>query len=148
MAAILKRTSQFGIALISVVAFLLAQQVCAIENFLGTETSHAHAATDSHHSHSSSDHDHNSHDHNNSKSSDDACCKNAPALFLTQSATIQPEKLFVQLNVVCSLIISQFISDYTQQFVYQSSTDPPYLRQNRNALVSLSLAPNAPPIPA
>jgi hypothetical protein len=143
VAAILKRASQIGIALVSVVAFLLSQQVCAIENFLGAETSHTHTTTDNHHSHSPSDHDHNSHDPNNSKGSDDTCCKNAPSLFLTQSATAHPEKVLLQLDVVYNLIIPQFFSDYVQQTI-----NPPYLKQHRNALISLSLAPNAPPFPA
>lgn len=148
VAAILKRTSQIGIALVSVAAFLLSQQVCAIENFLGAETTHTHTTTDSHHSHSPSDHDHSSHDHNNSKGSDDTCCKNAPSLFLTQLATAHLEKVLLQLDVVYNLIIPQFFSDYVQQTINRSSTDPPYLKQHRNALISLSLAPNAPPFPA
>lgn len=146
VAAILNRTSQIAIALVSVVAFLLSQQVCAVENFLAAETSHTHTTTDSHHSHSPSDHDHSSHDHNNSKSSDDTCCKNAPSLFLTQSATAHPEKALLLLDVVYGLIIPQIFSDYAQQTINRSSTDPPFLRQHQNALISLSLAPNAPPL--
>lgn len=148
VAVTLRKTSQIGIALISLFALLLSQQVCAVENFLGAEAPHSHTASDEHHSHSPSGDDNHSHDHNHSNSSDDTCCKSAPSLFLTQGAAVHPEKVLVQLSVVYSWVYSQFVPDYAQQLVTRSSTDPPYLQHHRNALLSLSLAPNAPPIPA
>lgn len=148
MPALLKKTSKIGIALISLAALFLSQQICAVEDFLSAEAPHSHTGSGDHHSHSPSDRDNHSHDQNHSNDSGDTCCKNAPSLILTQSTTVHPEKVLGQLSVIYSWVYSQLVRDYAQQVVTRSSTDPPYLKHYQNALLSLSLAPNAPPVPA
>lgn len=126
---------------------LLSQQLCAAESLIQKESSETPA------SHQHSSHDHSGHDanhqhdngHQHDDKSNDECCKNQPPLALSLGNGFITKMLVADLAPVMLLLNSIFVVSNSFPSVSLHIEDPPPRSLTNIYLLSLSLAPNAPP---